>query len=315
LLTYIIKRLLWVIPVLLGVSIIVFIAMNLAPGDPAQLLLGSQATEESLQKLRSEMGLDRNVFVQYGNFISNLLVGDFGRSITFRQDVLPLVLMKLHASIILGVASLLIAVPLGMGLGILSAVKKNTWIDKLCMLFALTGISMPIFWLGLLLILFFSQTFGVLPSSGMYSSAGGGMFDLLKHIILPAFTLSLVPASVIARMTRSSMLEVIKQDYIRTARAKGNNYWRVIVIHAFKNALVPVVTVLGLQVGYVIGGAVVVETIFAWPGVGQLLLEAVLTRDFPVVVGGAIILATIFVFCNILVDLLYGVIDPKIELE
>jgi peptide/nickel transport system permease protein len=314
--SYLIKRLLWAIPVLFGVSIVVFVAMRLAPGDPAQLLLGPYATEETLKQMRSEMGLDQPIFVQYFHFLSQLLQGDFGRSITYKQEVLSLVMTKMGASLLLGLASLIIAVPLGLCLGILSAVKQNTWIDKVCMILPLTGISLPIFWLGLLLILFFSQTLSLFPATGMYSASGGGSFgDLLKHIFLPAFTLALVPASVIARMTRSSMLEVIRQDYIRTARAKGCSPWQVVMIHTFRNALVPVVTVLGIQVGYVIGGAVVVETIFSWPGVGQMLLQAVLTRDFTLVVGGTIILSTIFVFSNLIVDMLYGIIDPKIELE
>jgi peptide/nickel transport system permease protein len=314
-LAYLIKRLLWIIPVLLGVSVVVFVAMRLAPGDPAQLLLGPYATEETLKQMRSDMGLDQPIVFQYFHFLSDLIVGDFGRSITYRQEVLPLVLEKLSASAYLGLASLVIAIPLGFILGIISAVKQNTWIDKVCMFIPLTGISLPIFWLGLILILFFSQTLGLLPATGMYSATGGGFGDLLAHILLPALTLSLVPASVIARMMRSSMLEVIRQDYIRTARAKGCDQWQVITIHTLRNALVPVVTVLGMEIGYVIGGAVVVETIFSWPGVGQLLLQAVLTRDFSLVVGGTIILSSIFVFCNLFVDLLYGVIDPKIELE
>jgi peptide/nickel transport system permease protein len=314
-LAYLIKRLLWIIPVLLGVSVVVFVAMRLAPGDPAQLLLGPYATEETLKQMRSDMGLDQPIVFQYVHFLSDIIFGDFGRSITYRQEVLPLVLEKLSASAYLGLASLIIAIPLGFILGIISAVKQNTWIDKVCMFIPLTGISLPIFWLGLILILFFSQTLGLLPATGMYSASGGGFGDLLSHILLPALTLSLVPASVIARMMRSSMLEVIRQDYIRTARAKGCSYWQVITIHTLRNALVPVVTVLGMEIGYVIGGAVVVETIFSWPGVGQLLLQAVLTRDFSLVVGGTIILSSIFVFCNLFVDLLYGVIDPKIELE
>lgn len=313
--SYIIRRLLWLIPVLLGVSIIVFVGMRLAPGDPAQLLLGSYATAETLEQLRQEMGLDSPIYVQYFIWLSDLLQGDFGRSITFHENVLTLVLMKLVATAYLGAGSLLIAIPVGLGLGIISAVKHNTWIDKLIMLFPLAGISMPIFWLGMLLILLFSQFYGLLPSSGMYSATGGGFSDLLKHLILPALTLSFVPASVIARMMRSSMLEVIRQDYIRTARAKGAKPWQVIFNHAVKNSLIPVVTVMGLQVGYVIGGAVVVETVFSWPGVGHMLMQAILTRDFPLVIGGSLVLAFIFVFTNLIIDILYGVIDPKIELK
>jgi peptide/nickel transport system permease protein len=313
---YFFKRLLWSIPVLIGVSIIVFMAIRLAPGDPAQLLLGPLATKETLEELRNEMGLNQPLVIQYFHFMTDLLKGDFGRSITYRQDVLPLVFDKLGSSLILGLAALSISIPLGLFLGILSAIKQNTWVDKICMIIPLAGISLPIFWLGLLLILLFSQTLNILPATGMYSAAsGGGLTDLINHLILPSLALALVPASVIARMTRSSMLEVIKQDYIRTARSKGAGNVRVTIIHTFRNALIPVVTVLGIQIGYVIGGAVVVETIFSWPGVGQLLLQAVLTRDFPLVVGGTIILSTIFVFSNLFVDLLYGLIDPKIELE
>ncbi len=312
---YIMRRILWVIPVLIGVSLIVFIGIKAAPGDPAELMLGSYATEESLLQLQKEMGLDSPVYVQYYLWLQNIVRGDFGRSITFHEDVLTLVLSKLVVTSYLALGSLLIAIPLGLGIGIVSAVKQNTWIDRVLMFFPLTGISMPIFWLGLLLILLFSQTLGWFPSSGMYSGIESSFSDLIRHLILPSLTLSLVPASVIARMMRSSMLEVIRQDYIRTALAKGCRPWQAVFKHAVKNSLIPVVTVMGLQVGYVISGAIVVETVFSWPGVGHMLLQGVLTRDFPLVTGGSLVLAFIFVFTNLIIDVLYGVIDPRIEMK
>lgn len=313
--SYILKRLLWVVPVLLGVSLIVFIGVRLAPGDPAQLLLGSYATEASLEQLRTQLGLDGPIILQYFFWLSDIIHGDFGRSITHHEDVLSLVLIKLIPTMYLAIGSLVIAIPLGLAMGITSAVKHNTWIDRTLMLFPLAGISLPIFWLGILLILLFSQALGWFPSSGMYSPTDGGFIDLLKHLVLPSITLSLVPSSVIARMMRSSMLEVIRQDYIRTARAKGCQPWQIIFQHAVKNSFIPVVTVMGMQVGYVIGGAVVVETVFSWPGVGHMLMQAILTRDFPLVIGGSLVLAFIFVFTNLIIDILYGVIDPRIEIK
>jgi ABC-type dipeptide/oligopeptide/nickel transport system permease component len=245
----------------------------------------------------------------------HLAKGDFGRSIVYRQDVLGLVMDKFSSTACLGASALLIAFPIGTFMGIVGAVKQNSWIDKCFMTFSYAGISMPIFWLGMLLILLFSQTLGWLPTSGMHSPTGSGIGDVLKHLILPAFTLSLVPMSVVARMMRSAMLEVIHQDYIRTARAKGCSPFRVIVSHALRNSMIPVVTIFGIEAGYVIGGTVIVETVFSWPGVGQMLLNSILSRDFPLVVGGTLILAVIFVGINIIVDLLYNLIDPRIELK
>ena len=310
---YILKRLLWTVPVILGVTIIVFFAIHLSPGDPAEIMLGPMATEANIESLREELGLDQPVFVQYFYWLGQILSGDFGRSISHREDVLTLIVYRFRATLYLGAGALIIAIPLGLLLGIIGAIKHNTWVDKLSMFFPMVGISMPIFWLGLLFILLFSQQLRLFPSSGMYTE--GGFMDILHHLFLPALTLGLVPASVIARIMRSSMLEVIYQDYIRTARAKGIHPYRVILNHAVKNSMIPVVTIVGLQIGYVIGGAVVVETVFSWPGVGHLLMQAVLTRDFPLVVGGSIFLATVFIFTNLIVDILYSYIDPRIILD
>lgn len=313
--SYIVKRILWLFPVLIGVSLIVFIGMRFAPGDVAQLLLGTHATEASLEKLRTDMGLNSPIHVQYFLWLKDIIVGDFGRSITYNENILTLVLSKLSITAYLGIASLLIAIPVGIGIGILCAVKQNSWIDKTFMLLPLAGISVPVFWLGIMSILLFSQGLGWFPSSGMYAASSGGVKDFLHHLILPSFTLSLVPASVIARMMRSSMLEVIREDYIRTARAKGCSPWQVIFQHAVRNSLIPVLTVMGMQVGYVIGGAVVVETIFSWPGIGDMLLNAILTRDFQLVIGGSLILAFVFVINNLIIDVLYSVVDPRIRMD
>lgn len=314
-LAYIIKRLFWIIPVLLGVTIIVFFSIRLAPGDPAQIMLGPRATAESLERLQKEMGLHLPIIAQYFIWLREVVQGDFGRSITHREDVLYLLVNRLKATFYLAAGALIIAIPLGLLLGIIGAIKHKTWVDRFSMVIPMVGISMPIFWLGLLFILLFSQYLRLFPSSGMYSASGGGTFDLLHHLFLPSLTLALVPASVIARIMRSSMLEVIFQDYIRTAKAKGCNPLQVLIKHAIKNSLIPVVTIIGLQIGYVIGGAVVVETIFSWPGVGHLLMQSVLTRDYPLVIGGTIFLAFIFIITNLLVDLLYSFIDPRIILE
>ncbi len=314
-LRYVLKRLIWIIPVVIGVSFIVFFATRLAPGDPAQLLLGPYATEETLQQTREELGLDKPMIYQYGYWASKLLQGDFGDSIVHRQAVLPLLLSKLGSTLILGLAALIISIPLGLILGLISAIRQNSWLDKTIMLFSFAGISMPVFWLGMLLIILFSLVLGWLPSSGMYSAAAGNFTDLLTHLILPAVCLALVPVSVICRMMRTAMLEVIQQDYIRTAKAKGCSPFRVVMVHALKNCMVPIVTIIGIEVGYVIGGAVVVETVFAWPGIGQLLLNSILTRDYPLIIGGSILLAVIFALINLIVDVLYVVLDPKIELK
>lgn len=313
-LSYIANRLLTAIPTLLGVAIVVFFSMRLTPGDPAQLYLGALATQASLEQLREQLGLNQPIIVQFVLWFKQMIVGDWGQSITYRTDVLGLVLERLWASTILGTASFLIAVPLGLLLGILAALYRNTIVDIVAMTIAIAGISLPVFWVGLLLIVQFSLVWPWFPSSGMYSLYGDRTFlDLLRHLVLPATSLALVPLAVIARITRSSMLDALGQDYVRTARAKGVSDLRIVMAHTLKNALIPVITVLGLQIGYLIGGAVLIENIYAWPGLGQLLLDAITSRDFPVVIGGSFLLAVVFILANLAADVAYGLVDPRVK--
>lgn len=302
---YVFARVLQSIVVIAAVVLIVFLMMFLS-GDPALILLSPEASREDIALFRSQMGFDQPLWVQFFRFAGSLLQGDFGKSWRFQAPALPLVLEKLPATfelafVALGV-SLLIAVPVG----VLSAVRRNTAFDSIAMVFALLGQSTPTFWLGIMLILIFSVNLGWLPTSGRQG---------LEYIILPAAALGLALAGRNARLIRSSMLEVLNDDYIRTARAKGLSPWRVINIHALKNALLPVVTVLGLELGHLLGGAVIIETVFAWPGVGLLAVQAVSGRDYPVVQAVIIVSAIIFVLVNLLIDLLYVWLDPRIALS
>ena len=301
---YIIGRILQSVVVIAAVVLIVFLLMFLS-GDPALLLLPPDASREDINLFRTQMGFDRPLWVQFLDFAGGLLQGDFGRSWRFQAPALPLVLEKLPATFELAFAalacSLLIAVPVG----VFSAVRRNTRFDSVAMVFALLGQSTPTFWLGIMFILIFSVTLGWLPTSGRQG---------IEHLILPAATLGLALAGRNARLIRSSMLEVLNDEYIRTARAKGLPPWRVINIHALKNAMLPVVTVVGLELGHLLGGAVIVETVFAWPGIGLLAVQAVAGRDYPVVQAVIIISALIFVLANLLIDLLYMWLDPRITL-
>jgi len=301
---YIIKRLLMLIPVLLGVSLLVFTIMSLTPGDPAQLILGENAPKEAIAQLRTEMGLDKPFFVQYFRFVINAIQGDFGRSYTTGRVVFDEIFSRFPATLHLAVAGMIIAVGIGIPVGIISATKQYSLIDNVSMLLALLGVSMPNFWQGLMLILLFSVKLKFFPSGG---------YEGLKSLVLPAITLGTGTAAIITRMTRSSMLEVIRQDYIRTARAKGVAEKVVINKHALKNALIPIVTVVGLQFGSLLGGAVLTESVFSWPGVGRLMVDAIRQKDTPTVLASVVFLATVFSFVNLLVDILYGFIDPRIR--
>ncbi|WP_333870693.1 ABC transporter permease [Desulforamulus putei] len=310
--SYIIKRILYLIPVLFGVTVLVFGIMHLAPGDPAQVILGPKATAESLAKLRAELGLDQPVYKQYIHWITNVLQGDWGRSIQLKREVLPLVLTRFGATVILTIFAALLAVCIGLPAGIVSATKQYSFFDRFAMIAALVGFCLPVFWLGIMLQYVFGLKFGWLPVSGMHSPGQTGFLDMLPYLILPAVALAAEPAAVIARMTRSSILEVIRQDYIRTARAKGLSPRNTIVYHALKNALIPVVTVVGMQIGYLLAGAVLVEMVFSWPGIGTLMVNGIIARDFPLVQGIILIVATSYVLVNLLVDLLYIFLDPRI---
>jgi len=311
---YLAQRLASALFVLVGVSFVVFLALHLAPGDPAQILLGPMATPAELTNLRGQLGLDKPMLVQYGRWAARAAHGDLGRSIMLRRAVLPELWRRFQATLVLASGALLIAFPLGVLLGVLSAARPGSRVDRLSQVVAMIGISMPAFWVGLLLIIGFSVWLGWLPGTGMYSPTGdGGARDLLTHLVLPALTLSLVPLAVVSRLTRSNMLDVIAQDYVRTARAKGASEARVIGWHAFRNTLMALVTVLGLEVGYLLAGAVYVETVFSWPGIGFMMVNAILTRDFPLVQGGVLLIAATYVMINLATDLLYTWVDPRVR--
>ena len=310
---YMLRRLGQVIPVLFGVSVLVFAMLHLAPGDPAQLLLGTEANQESVEKLRSEMGLDKPLPVQYAAWLGRMAKGDMGRSVVLNREVWPEIVKRFKATMILTAGALAFAIVVGVGIGILAATWHHSIFDSVAMLVALFGVSMPLFFTGIVSILFFAMELRWLPSSGMYPPAGGDVWDLLRHLILPAVTLGAVSAAILARMTRSAMLEVIGQDYIRTARAKGAGERRVIWLHALRNASIPIVTVLGMQFGYLLGGSVITEAVFSWPGLGQMMVRAIQARDYPMVQGGVLFVAAIFVFVNLLVDLVYAWLDPRIR--
>ncbi len=301
---YIFRRILLLIPVMIGVTFIVYTIMYLTPGDPAQIALGENAPQEAVQKLRDEMGLNDPFIVQYLRFLKGAVKGDFGRSYTTKRPVFDEVLSRFPATLKLTIAGMIIAVAIGIPVGIISATKQYSAVDSISMILALLGVSMPNFWLGLMLILLFSVRLGWLPS---------GRDMGFSSLILPAITLGTGVAAIITRMTRSSMLEVIRQDYIRTARAKGVEEKKVINKHALGNALIPVITVVGLQFGYLLGGAVLTETVFSWPGVGRLMVEAIKQKDTPTVLASVIFMSVVFSIANLLVDILYAFIDPRIR--
>ena len=311
---YIAKRLLLLIPVLFGISIIVFLIMAMIPGDPALAILGAYATPDNVAKLNADLGLDKPLVQQYFIWFGNLLTGDFGRSYNLNRPVLDEVLDRLGPTLLLAGCALFLCSLLGILAGVVAAVRQYGWPDKLITLLVLIGISTPAFWLGLVLILLFSVHWQLLPASGMNTPyAGGGALDVLKHLILPASALALVATGVIARLSRANMLEVLRQDYVRTARAKGLREGRVIYRHAFKNALVNIVPVIGIEAGFVLGGAVYIETVFQWPGIGRMLVTAITTRDILLVQGGVLIVAACYVLFNLVADVAQHWLDPRIK--
>jgi peptide/nickel transport system permease protein len=313
---YLARRLLLLVPVLVGVSIVVFMILHLAPGDPAEIMLGSQVTQEDLARLRADLGLNEPLPIQYIRWITHVMRGDLGRSLWMKRPVLPEVLERFKATLILTGTALLISTLCGVALGVLSATRRNSILDRLSAVASLFGASMPVFWLGIVLMVLFALWLRWLPASGMYAPYGGGdLRDLLAHLVLPALTLAAASMTIIARLTRSTLLEILGQDYIRTARAKGVVERGVVLRHGLKNALIPIVTVVGVQAGYLLGGAVFTETVFAWPGVGTLMVQGILARDFPLVQGCVLLVAFAFVLINLFVDLLYAWLDPRIRYE
>ena len=333
-LPYLLRRLALLVPTLLGMSILTFSLIHLVPGDPAQVMLGERATPAAVAELRSELGLDRSVWVQYGRFLGGLLRGDLGRSLKTRERVAVEITQRFPATFELAFAAMLFSTVFGIAVGILAARRRRSFFDALVMAGSLVGVSMPIFWLGLLVILLFAVNLGWLPLAGRidpgFAIPGASGFLLLdtllagrpdafvnvaRHLVLPALVLGTIPLAVIARMTRASMLEVMSQDYVRTARAKGLSERSVLLKHVLKNASIPTLTVIGLQFGYLLGGAIITETIFSWPGVGRWLVLAVSARDFRAVQGGVLLIATAFVLVNLVVDMLYTYLDPRIRLR
>lgn len=301
---YVLKRLISLIPVIIGATLIVYLILNMAQGDPARIILGEDATPERVAELREEMGLNDPVLIQYGRYMVNLVRGDMGISYRTGAPVADEILARLPNTIWLALVAVTICVVLALPLGTIAAIKQNSIIDGICMVLSLIGVSIPSFWLGLLLILLFSLTLGWLPSFGA---------DSWKSVILPAFALAVSSMASVARTTRASMLEVIRQDYIRTARSKGISQGQVIKRHALRNAMIPTMTSIGLQVGFLLSGAVLVETVFSWPGIGRLMITSIQQRDIPTVVGCIIIFAICFSVVNLIVDLLYGFVDPRMK--
>jgi len=331
---YIIKRLIQLIPVIIGVTIIAFSLIHLAPGDPARTMLGQHATQQELNEIREKYGLDEPVYVQYAIWLNGVLHGDLGRSILTKELVVIEIAERFPNTIELAIAAMMFAIIIGGLAGIISASKQYSITDYTVMGIALFGISMPVFWLGIMLMLIFGVILGWLPIGGridlilpfqrvtgfmVFDSIITGNFkallSILKHLILPALALGTIPMAMIARVTRSSMLEVLRQDFIRTERSKGLSERVVIYRHAVRNAMVPVVTVIGLNFGLLLAGAILTETVFSWPGLGRLVVEAVYERDYPLVVGCILVFAIVFVIVNLITDILYTYIDPRIKYE
>ncbi|WP_079505786.1 ABC transporter permease [Mesobacillus jeotgali] len=329
---YSVRRIFSLIPVLLGLSLIVFFMIRAIPGDPAQVILGQLATKEAMADLTRELGLDQPWYVQYFNYLGGLLTGDLGQSLRTKSEISNEVWPYLAATMELSFVAMLIAIFIGVNAGIISAWFQNSWFDYGAMIFALVGVSMPIFWLGLMEQWMFAINLDILPTSGreevrnpvnaitnfyiidtLIQGRTDQFVEVLKHLVLPAMALATIPMAIIARITRSTMLEVMRSDFIRTARAKGLSMFWVVYKHSLKNAIIPVLTVIGLQTGLLLGGAILTETIFSWPGIGRYIYEAINYRDYPVIQSGILIIALIFVLINLVVDLLYAAIDPRIK--
>jgi peptide/nickel transport system permease protein len=321
-----------IIPVLLGVSIVVFFMVRAIPGDPAQIMLGQQATQAQVQQVRENMGLDKPIFVQYGLFLKDALRGDLGDSIVTGRPVTTELMVRLPATFELTAFAMLLAVLVGVPVGVIAAVKQYSVLDKTTSVLALTGISMPIFWLAMILVVIFGVNWELLPFPGRLDPTTGitaitGLvlvdslltlnfavfWDGLLHLIMPALALGTIPMAVVMRMTRSSMLEVMGEDYVRTARAKGVVPWRVVFKHALRNAMLPTITVIGLQVGLLMGGAIITETIFSWPGIGLYAYDSISSRDYASIQGVVLYGALLFVLVNLVVDILYAVLDPRVR--
>jgi len=331
---YIIKRLLQIIPVILGVTLIAFALIHLAPGDPVRTMLGQHATQQEIEDIRAKYGLDQPLYAQYFIWLGDVLQGDLGRSILSHEQVTTEIASRFPNTIELAIAAMLFAILIGVVAGIISATKQYSVADYSVMGLALFGISMPVFWLGIMLMMIFGVFLGWLPIGGridlllpfqritgfmvidsIITLNGAALISVIRHLLLPAIALGTIPMAIIARTTRSSMLEVLRQDFIRTERAKGLSERKVIYKHAIRNAMVPVVTVIGLNFGLLLSGAILTETVFSWPGVGRLVVDAVYARDYPLVIGCILVFALVFVIVNLITDILYTYIDPRIHYD
>ena len=322
---YVIRRLLLLIPMAIGMVVVTFGLLLIIPGDPAAVLLGQDATPEAIENLRNTLGLNDPWYIRLWDYFAALLQGDMGRSIFQNQPVAEIIFGRLGATIELAVVALLLATLIGLTLGVLAAIRQGSWIDTVTMLFAQLGVSMPVYWLGLLLMLLFAVQLGWLPSIGrgvplpeaLLAAITGRpqvLWDSIAHIALPALALAANSAAIISRLVRASMLEVLREDFVRTAYAKGLRRGRVVIRHALRNALLPVLSVIGLRFGALLGGAVLTESIFAWPGLGQLTIAAISQRDLPLIQGIVLTFAIVFALVNLVVDLLYAAVDPRIRL-
>ncbi|WP_261131039.1 nickel ABC transporter permease [Bacillus sp. Marseille-Q3570] len=309
----VLRRLLQLVLLLFGISFIVFMSMHISPGDPASIIGGPTATESDIEAIRDNLGLNDPVLVQYGNYIAGVLQGDLGFSYQSKESVSQAILTRFPNTLNLAIASMIVAVVIGVTAGIISALKQNSWLDISSTTVALAGISIPNFWLGTVLILIFAVNLQWLPVGGL--SAPFWTIEGMKQLILPAITLGTGSAAMIARMSRSTMLEVIRADFIRTARAKGVKEKSVVWVHALRNAMIPVITVIGLNFGFLLGGTIITEQVFAINGVGRLMIEAIAARDFPMVQGSVLLVATLFVLVNLIVDIVYAFIDPRISYD
>jgi peptide/nickel transport system permease protein len=305
-LNYVIKRLVSTVPVLIGISLLLFFMLRMLPGDPAQVLAGQMATPEEIETIRTQLGLDRPIYVQYVSFLSRLVRFDLGRSARTQNPVTEEIWARLPNTMLLAVVAITLACLFGIPAGIISAVRPYTWMDYLVTSSALFGISMPVFWLGLMLVIVFSIMLKWLPAGGTGS---------WQHVVLPSITLAAFVVAFIARMTRSTMMEVLSQDYTTTARSKGLKEQVVVIKHAFRNALIPIITVVGLQFGLLLGGAVLTETVFAWPGLGRLIVDSILARDYPVIQGAILVFGLLYILVNLVVDLMYAFVDPRIRYD
>ncbi|MFF0830972.1 nickel ABC transporter permease [Brevibacillus sp. NPDC003359] len=303
---YVIKRLLQMIPTLIGVSILTFLMVHAVPGDPARMLAGPEASSEEVAVVRESLGLDQPLYVQYGKYVYNLLQGDLGTSLRSERPVLDEILGRFPSTITLTVMAIVVMVVIGLFAGIFSATRPNSLIDNTTMMISLFGISLPVFWLGLMLILLFAYYLNWLPSGGN---------DGFSHFILPAVALGLSSSAILARLTRSSMLEVINQDFVRTARAKGVKEKLVVYKHTLKNALIPIITIIGLEFGTLLGGAVLTETVFSINGLGRFIIQSIQFRDYPAIQGSILFVAAIFVVVNLIVDLCYSLVDPRVKYD